>query len=102
MSVAYQQTEKHLTDGGSGMTYNSDELVQYLSLSKQTQLRYVIDADALEVFQVTSDGKQVLYEGGLKDWLQQICGGEDEKMPISTDEPTERYECQKCYKVFNL
>ena len=80
MSVAYQQTEKHLTDGGSGMTYNSDELVQYLSLSTQTQLRYVIDADALEVFQVTSDGKQVLYEGGLKDWLQQICGGEDEKI----------------------
>lgn len=29
-----------------------------------------------------------------------FCGGEGEKMPISSDEPTERYECQKCYKVF--
>ena len=61
------------------MTYNSDELVQYLSLSSQTQLRYAIDADALEVFQLTTDGKQTLYEGGLKAWLRQLCGGEDEK-----------------------
>ena len=29
------------------MTYNSDELVQYLSLANLTQLRYEIDADAL-------------------------------------------------------
>ena len=35
-------------DGGSGMTFHSDELLQYLSLSDTTQLRYVTDADALE------------------------------------------------------
>ena len=59
------------------MIYNSDELVQYLSLSHLTQLRYVVDADALEVFQVTGDGKQVLYEGDLDGWLRQAVGGEE-------------------------
>lgn len=58
------------------MQYHSDELVQYLSLSGLTQLRYVIDADALEVFQISSEGKQVLYEGELKLWLEQLCGSE--------------------------
>ena len=35
------------TDGGLGMIYNSDELVQYLSLSNLAQMRYAVDADAL-------------------------------------------------------
>ncbi|MGM9605348.1 MAG: GGDEF domain-containing protein [Faecousia sp.] len=58
------------------MTYNSDELVQYLSLSNLTQLRYVIDTDALEVFQVTPGEKRVLYEGNLSGWLLRACGEE--------------------------
>ena len=57
------------------MTYNTDDLVRYLSLSKLTQLRYVVDADALEVFRMNPEGKQVLYEGGLDDWLRQAVGG---------------------------
>ena len=60
------------------MTYNSDELVQYLSLTNLTQLRYVIDADALEVFQVTPGGKRVLYAGNLSGWLLRECGQEGE------------------------
>lgn len=60
------------------MTYNSDELVQYLSLTNLTQLRYVIDADALEVFQVTHGGKRVLYAGNLSGWLLRECGQEGE------------------------
>lgn len=59
------------------MTYNSDELVQYLTLSNLTQIRYVIDADALEVFQMTSERKQVLYQGDLFGWLLRTFGGED-------------------------
>ena len=59
------------------MTYNSDELVQYLSLSNLIQLRYVIDADALEVFQASSGGRQVLYEGDLSGWLLRLFGGEE-------------------------
>ena len=60
------------------MTYNSDELVQYLSLSNLIQLRYVIDADTLEVFQASPGGKQVLYEGDLSGWLLRLFGGEEE------------------------
>ena len=82
------------------MTYNPDELVQYLSLSDQTQLRYAIDADALEVFQVTSDGKKTLYEGGLRDWLRQICSEGDEKSEalfrdMSSGTAAFRYEFQR-------
>ena len=58
------------------MTYDSEELVQYLSLSDLMQLRYVIDADALEVFQIIAGGKRVLYEGSLSGWLQRTCGEE--------------------------
>ena len=62
------------TDGGLGMIYNSDELVQYLSLSNLAQMRYAVDADALEVFQVTPEGKKVLYEGDLAGCLAKVYG----------------------------
>ena len=57
------------------MTFHSDELLQYLSLSDTTQLRYVTDADALEVFQIVAGEKRGLYEGDLAGWLSQT-GGE--------------------------
>ena len=61
------------------MTYNSDELVQYLSLANLTQLRYEIDADALEIFQLSPGGKRVLYEGSLSKWRE--CGQEGGGVP---------------------
>ena len=64
-------------DGGSGMTFHSDELLQYLSLSDTTQLRYVTDADALEVFQIIAGEKRTLYEGDLAGWLIQTGGEKD-------------------------
>ena len=56
------------------MAYNSEELVQYLSLSNFVQFRYILDADSLEVFQLTPGGKRVLYEGDLSRWMLQIVG----------------------------
>lgn len=29
-----------------------------------------------------------------------FCGGEGERMPINSDNPTQRYECQECHKEF--
>lgn len=59
------------------MTYHPEELVEYLSLSNLTQLRYVIDADALEVFMLTDQGEQVLYEGDLNHWVLQVTVPQD-------------------------
>ena len=59
------------------MTYHPEELVEYLSLSNLTQLRYVIDADALEVLILTDQGERVLYEGDLNHWVLQVTVPQD-------------------------
>ena len=54
------------------MTYTSEELLRYLSLSNLMELRYVCDADALEVFRITQEGEKTLYQGNLSDWLTHV------------------------------
>ena len=56
------------------MTHTSDEWIQYLSLSDLIEMRYAVDSDGLEVFQVTPDGARTLYQGPLAGWLPQLAG----------------------------
>ena len=54
------------------MTYTPEELIRYLSLSNLIEMRYALDADALEVFHFTAEGKQVIFQGGLTEWMLEI------------------------------
>ena len=44
------------------MTYESDKLIQYISLANLIELRYVIATDFLEIFRVLSDKCEMIYE----------------------------------------
>lgn len=52
------------------MTYESDELIQYISLANLIELRYVIATDSLEIFRVLSDKCEMIYEGPLDRWYE--------------------------------
>lgn len=54
------------------MTYESDELIQYISLANLIELRYVIATDSLEIFRVLSDKCEMIYEGPLDRWYEKI------------------------------
>ncbi|MGN0385974.1 MAG: GGDEF domain-containing protein [Lachnospiraceae bacterium] len=54
------------------MTYESDELIQYISLANLIELRYVIATDSLEIFRVLSDKCEIIYEGPLDRWYEKI------------------------------
>lgn len=57
------------------MTFDSEELLQYLSLSNLIEMRYLIDTDDLEIFRIAAGEKQVLYRGALEGWVFQVGGG---------------------------
>ena len=59
------------------MTYELEEMIQYLSLANLIELRYEIERDHLELFRVLPDEKQILYEGTLSDWPEQA--GKEQK-----------------------
>ena len=71
------------------MTHTSDEWIQYLSLSDLIEMRYAVDSDGLEVFQVTPDGARTLYQGSLAGWLPQLAGD-----PQGADSETLEAFCQ--------
>lgn len=54
------------------MSYTSDELVQYLSLSGLIQLRYQVEEDFLEIFRIDADDTIYQYKGTLEVWLHSL------------------------------
>ncbi|MGN0424376.1 MAG: GGDEF domain-containing protein [Acetatifactor sp.] len=65
------------------MTYELEEMIQYLSLSNLIEMRYEIEKDHFELFRILPDEKQILYEGTLSKWRERVeteQKGEDSEM----------------------